>query len=801
MQDKLFQFHYTDPKFVGMRCFLGNGYQSTEVSNNLGQGGGLCDFIKAPFPAQRIAGVYSYQNTIPKLKSKKGLRLDTLYRTLNTFGIYPLDPDNKDYPEPEDLDFFMPEQFEQTLDVKRAIVETKAKVQDILLETEVFLSRTQPNFGVMKIIATKMNGSSFIFQHSTKKDPYSFIQDAKFTAPEPGKSLWEIELPDDNYEFHNRGLYHIAQITGLEILDENDNPIPFSIKYDSEDVDKLDLGDAPVWKEIVECETPPISIDEKYRWKIILYFGMFKQSDNETPRFADAPSDEDQGKRAIEGLNTVMNIGYETLLKDHEAAWQQDIWQNLIEVPGADDETQKRIISCFYVMGCTYLDDLAYGNGPNGINGHWWAGRTFWDHDLWVNLGIILWAPALARNFNMLRFNTIDGALQNRKDHVKLLEKKGIIKKLGLQITDGIKYSWESTTSGLERCPNTDTTPQIQEHIVCDVMYGMWLQYTVTHDEQFLENIAFPVAYQCALYLGQRVRKEADGLWHYRYVQCADEFAERKDDNAFTNLYVEKCMGFTIEWCKHFNKEYPAQWDEISSNMKYHFDQKNQRILEHEGYTNKEIKQADTDLITWPLEHDVVYGENGESIRRNNMLFYFSRLPENHIMMSACIFSIIANELGMQEKAWEYFSDQFPHFHPLLSYIPSENPKNDCWPFITGIGGFLSNLIYGFGGIRIRNDGLLFSPRLDPKLPQLIIPHLKFQGIDVRYEVDNEGRNYTLTNLSPSKEFTIYSRNNRIYLPESNEDIQLDDVQGRTEKKYQILLSQEEPIRFVLQEN
>ena len=532
----------------------------------------------------------------------------------------------------------------------------------------------------MKIQITKSNGSQFAFQHLTRKDPYTFLQEVKFTEVGAGKSLWELGIPEDNYDFHQRGLYHIAQITGLEVLDDQNNPIPFTVKTVAEDADKLDFGDTPIWREIVECEAPPISSDEKYHWTILLYFGMFKQSDNETSRFADASADENQGERAIERLNKIMTIGYETLLKEHEVAWQQDIWQNLIELPGAEERIQKMIIASFYVMGCTYLDGLAYGNGPNGINGHWWSGRTFWDHDLWVNLGMILWAPSLSRNFNMLRFNTLDGALQNRKNHVKLLEKHGIIKKFGLQITDGVKFPWESTSSGLDRCPGTETTPNIQEHIVCDVMYGMWLQYTVTHDEQFLENVAFPVTYQSALYLGQRVKKEADGFWHFRYIQCADEFAEKKNDNAFTNLYVEKCIGFTIDWCKLFNKDYPAHWDEIRSNMKYHFDEKNQRILEHEGYTNKPIKQADTDLITWPLEHDVVYGKNGEIIRRNNMFFYFSRLPENHIMMSACIFSIIANELGMQEEAWTYFSDQFPHFHPNLSYIPSENPKTIAGP-------------------------------------------------------------------------------------------------------------------------
>jgi trehalose/maltose hydrolase-like predicted phosphorylase len=798
MRPDLFKFRYADPKFGKMRCFLGNGYQSTELSNNLGQGAGVVDFTQSPFPIMRLAGVYSYPNTIPDEKKRKELHLDTIFRPLNSIGIFPLDPDNPAHPAAADLDFYMPRAFEQVLDMQRAVATTKAQIEALDLETEVFLSRTHPNFGVMRIKVVKSNGPRFSFQHVTRKDPYTCLERVTFSEIEPGKALWETKLREDNYDFHARGLYNIAQVVGIEVLDEKNKPLTYTTERAADDEGSLDFNDMPSWKATVQCDAPKASKDKKYRWTIIVYFGIYKQSDNETPRFAGAPADEAQGKRAVAGLSQVMKLGYDHLLTEHEAAWQKDVWQSLIEVPGADDGLQRRIIASFYVMGCTYLEGLAYGNGPNGINGHWWAGRTFWDHDLWVNLGLVLWAPGLARNFNLFRFNSMDGALENRKKHVSLLKRDGVLDKYGLKITDGAKYPWESTTSGLERCPGGDTNLFTQEHIVCDVMYGMWLQYVVTQDRQFLENVAFPVAYQCALYLGQRVRKEADGKWHYRHIQCADEFADNKHDNAFTNLYVETCMRFVIGWCKQLGKEFPKHWDDISRNMKYHFDRANMRILEHETYTNEVIKQADTDLITWPLEHPAVYGADGETIRRNNMLFYFARLPENHIMMSACIFSIIALELGMQEKAWEYFSDQFPHFHPDLSYIPSENPKNDCWPFITGIGGFLSNLIYGFGGIRLRADGLLFSPRLDPKLPQLVIPRIKFQGMELRYEARDGGREFVLTNLSASKQFTAYCRGNRVYRPKKDTSITLLDVDGQTEKKYRVLLPKDEPVTFLL---
>ena len=115
-------------------------------------------------------------------------------------------------------------------------------------------------------------------------------------------------------------------------------------------------------------------------------------------------------------------MGWARNLTEHITAWKRDIWDQLIFVPQSDVELQKRIIACYYILGCTYLEGLAYSNGPNGITGQAWDGRTFWDHDLWVNIGLVLWSPELARNFNIFRYNTMDGALQNRIDYVNALE-------------------------------------------------------------------------------------------------------------------------------------------------------------------------------------------------------------------------------------------------------------------------------------------------------------------------------------------------------------------------------------------
>jgi len=47
-----------------------------------------------------------------------------------------------------------------------------------------------------------------------------------------------------------------------------------------------------------------------------------------------------------------------------------------------------------------------------------------------------------------------------------------------------------------------------------------------------------------------------------------------------------------------------------------------------------------------------------------------------------------------------------------------------CYNFLTGAGGFIQSLIYGYGGLRIRDDGL----HLNATLPE-IATYIKFRGL------------------------------------------------------------------------
>ncbi len=763
LNDDLFVFRTTKSDETNRRAFLGNGCFGIDVSNNIGQGFGTCEAMD-PFPLTILGGVYtlSYMGDIASAGK-------SLLKPANSHCLVPASQSFDDFTARLDG-------FSQELDMKNAIARTTGTWHGYKTETTIFTSRHRPNVGVMKIsFSTGGKGKSKAsgtnsgvgcheFIHAVRKDPRTRYESLAFREAD-GIAVLDGTVIEDGKRFRGGNPFRVIQATAIRAFGGDGKEIPVETTWEAKSTNDIGFDGEASFLDHVK-------VSAKLPFSMVLYFAIYKETD--------APGDLDAHARA--DLAKAIELGFDGLFKEHVSAWQTDIWSRVIEV--ADPALQRRIIATMYALGSSLKQGIHNSIGPTGLNGHGWDGRVFWDADLWVNLGTLLWAPELSRCITAFRFQQIGGARVHRAEYAKLCGYS--------RVTDGIKFPWESTTSGLERAPEGWSA---QEHVTCDVIYGQHLYYTVTKDEKYLKEIAFPIVYEACTYLGQRVEKGTDGKFHFLEVIPADEhvFPGRCDDDAFTNLYTGICIGIGIAWCEKLKKAYPPEWKAIRDNMFYNFDEKQQLVLEFTGYKGQPIKQADTDLLTFPLEYPLP-----ETVRRNNMLYYFGKLPKEHIMMSSSIFSIIACELGMADKAWEYFSDLFAHYHEDQFDIASEAPGNTCWPFVTGLGGFISNLVYGFGGIRVRPDGLLFSPFLSVQLPGISFSRLVFQNGVFRYRVFDGGCKFSLEATGASQNLVIYFRNGKEYTCKEVKMIPRASSKGSAETCYGISLPKDVEAIFEL---
>jgi alpha,alpha-trehalose phosphorylase len=117
-------------------------------------------------------------------------------------------------------------------------------------------------------------------------------------------------------------------------------------------------------------------------------------------------------------------------------------------------------------------------------------------------------------------------------------------------------------------------------------------------------------------------------------------------------------------------------------------------------YRHMITKQADT-----VLAHFILEDEQDEQTIRKSFAFY-ETVTTHDSSLSTCIFSVVASKLGLSEKAYKYFGDSAK----LDLFNTHKNTKDGI--HTANMGGTYMAIVYGFGGLRIKEAGLFLNPSL-----------------------------------------------------------------------------------------
>ncbi len=127
-------------------------------------------------------------------------------------------------------------------------------------------------------------------------------------------------------------------------------------------------------------------------------------------------------------------------------------------------------------------------------------------------------------------------------------------------------------------------------------------------------------------------------------------------------------------------------------------------IMQHhhllELYRYQVCKQADT-----VLAHFIFEDEQKISTIRNSFEYY-EKVTTHDSSLSRCIFGIMASKLGDTEKAYQYFD--------VSSKLDILNTQKNTKDGIhtANMGGTYMAVVYGFLGLRVKEDGFYFTPSL-----------------------------------------------------------------------------------------
>lgn len=374
--------------------------------------------------------------------------------------------------------------------------------------------------------------------------------------------------------------------------------------------------------------------------------------------------------------------GTERLLARHEEAWTE-LWKSDIIIDG-DLQTQRDIRFALYHLYSFAREGTAYSLSPMGLSGLGYNGHVFWDTELWMYPPLLALQPGIAKSLLEYRFQRLEAAKQNAFSH-------------GYK---GAMFPWESSDQGSEDTPVWALTGPFQHHITGCVGWAFWKYYQVTKDKNWLRERGYPMLKEVADFWASRVERKGAGKYEINNVIGANEFQENIDNNAFTNGMAMTVLRYATQAAKELGVVPNPDWEHVAQNipiLKF----PDGVTRENATYAGEVIKQADVNLLAYPLE---IITDRAQIEKDLN--YYQPRYSPDGPAMGFAVLTTLTAKLGNPDKAYDmlvksYKPNEVPPFGVLAETAGGTNPY-----FATGAGGMLQSVIFGFGGLTISDVGI-----------------------------------------------------------------------------------------------
>jgi trehalose/maltose hydrolase-like predicted phosphorylase len=383
--------------------------------------------------------------------------------------------------------------------------------------------------------------------------------------------------------------------------------------------------------------------------------------------------------------------GIDNLVNRHKQAWAE-LWNTGdIQIEG-DLDAQQRVRFALYNLYSFIRPETRQSISPMGLSSQGYNGHVFWDTELWMYPTLLALQPDMAKS-----------CLDYRSDRLQKAKQKATI--YGYK---GAMYPWESDDTGEEATPTWALTGIFEQHITADIAIAFWNYYALTQDKSWLRS-EYKVLKEIADFWVSRVVKNQDGTYSILNVVGADEYAQHVDDNAFTNASAIEALKNTIKAATILGEPIDTKWIDVSEKIVIH--NENGITQNYKGYKGQMIKQADVNLLAYPL-HIIT-----DKAQIEKDLDYYSEKidKKDGPAMASGVLSVLYSRMGDKEKAYSYFEKSYlPNSRPPFGVFSESANSNNPY-FATGAGAMLQAVIYGFGGVEQTDLGLKYNKGLLPK--------------------------------------------------------------------------------------
>jgi maltose phosphorylase len=454
-------------------------------------------------------------------------------------------------------------------------------------------------------------------------------------------------------------------------------------------------------------------------------------------------------------IDTAIAKEYTQLRSEHSLAWEQ-LWEQCDVQIGGDVAAQQAIRFNILQLNQTYTGrDHRLNIGPKGFTGEKYGGSTYWDTEAYcIPFYLGTNHQKVARQLLQYRYDQLPKAIENAS-------KLGFVNGAAL---------YPMVTMNGEECHNEWEITFEEIHRNGAIAYAIYNYINYGGDNSYLWEGGSEVLIGVARFWAQRVHwSEYKKQYVMHGVTGPNEYENNVNNNWYTNYIACWCMQYAAEAINEVKEHYPkayelliiktklneteelAKWKHICENMHYPESKELGIFLQQENFLDKEqLLAVDLDPKERPINQhwswdrilrscfikqaDVLQGLyffedkfDAETLKRN--FDYYEPRTVHESSLSPCVHSILAAKIGYEEKAYEMYL--------RTSRLDLDDYNNEAHEglHITSMAGTWMSVVQGFGGMRVINGQLHFTPMIPQQWNSFSFT-IRFRGRVVKVTID-----------------------------------------------------------------
>ena len=462
-------------------------------------------------------------------------------------------------------------------------------------------------------------------------------------------------------------------------------------------------------------------------------------------------------------LDKVSNLGFEDLLQKQIKAWGK-IWEMSDIAIEGDVKAQQGIRFNIFQLNQTYLGtDSRLNIGPKGFTGEKYGGSTYWDTEAYcLPFYMATKDDKVARKLLKYRYNHLEKAIENAK-------------KLGFR--NGAALYPMVTMNG-EECHNEWEITFEEIHRNGAIAFAIYNYYRYTGDYSYIPEMGLEVLIGISRFWHQRVNFSED---KNKYVMLGvtgpNEYENNVNNNWYTNYLAKWCINYTLKQLDKVKDGYPDdyariigktkltdgecdKWRKVAKNLYFPYSKMHGVFLQQDGFLDKElVKVKDLPKVDRPINQkwswdrilrspyikqaDVLQGfylfEADFSLEDLEKHFdFYEPFTVHESSLSPCVHSIQAAKLGRMEQAYTFY------LRTSRLDLDDYNKEVEEGLHITSMAGTWMSIVEGFGGMRVLEDKLCFTPQI-PEQWNAYSFKVNFRNRIIKVQVEKEVTKFELT--------------------------------------------------------